>query len=77
MQGLGKAVDISRINGMRMSTHYPADPAVRQITDALQLALKIGKEEERISARYLKESMEKIIRSLATPITYIFQWIER
>ena len=40
MQGLGKAVDISRINGMRMSTHYPGDPAVKQITDALQLAFE-------------------------------------
>lgn len=40
MQGAGKAVDISRINGMRMSAHYPGDPAVKQITDALQLAFE-------------------------------------
>lgn len=40
MQGLGKAVDISRINGMRMSTHYPGDSAVRQITDAMQQAFE-------------------------------------
>lgn len=40
MQGAGKAVDISRINGMKMSTHYPGDPAVRQITDVLQLAFE-------------------------------------
>lgn len=40
MQGQGKAIDISRINGMRMSTHYPGDPAVVQITDALQLAFE-------------------------------------
>lgn len=40
MQGLGKAVDISRINGMRMLTHYPGDPAVKLITDALQLAFE-------------------------------------
>ncbi|WP_370261606.1 hypothetical protein [Limnobacter sp.] len=40
MQGLGKAVDISRINGMRMSTHYPNDPAVKLISDAIQLAFE-------------------------------------
>lgn len=40
MQGLGKAIDISRINGMRMSAHYPSDPAVKQITDALQFAFE-------------------------------------
>jgi hypothetical protein len=40
MQGAGKAVDISRINGMRMSAYYPGDPAVKQITDALQLAFE-------------------------------------
>ena len=40
MQGAGKAVDISRINGMKMSMHYPGDPAVKQITDALQLAFE-------------------------------------
>lgn len=31
----GRAVDISRINGKRMSVHYPRDPEVRAITDAL------------------------------------------
>lgn len=40
MQGAGKAVDISRINGMKMSTHYPGDPVVKQITGALQLAFE-------------------------------------
>lgn len=29
------AVDLSRINGKRMSVHYPADPEVKSITDAL------------------------------------------
>lgn len=36
VQGAGKAVDISRINGMKMSVFYPSDPAVKAITDALQ-----------------------------------------
>ncbi|GAB5535394.1 MAG: hypothetical protein Rubg2KO_16430 [Rubricoccaceae bacterium] len=36
VQGKGKAVDISRINGQKMSVHYPSDPSVKAITDALQ-----------------------------------------
>lgn len=37
MQGEGKAIDISRINGMKMSMHYPSDAAVKSIVDAIQL----------------------------------------
>ncbi|KJY96502.1 hypothetical protein [Pseudoalteromonas ruthenica] len=37
VQGDGKAVDISRINGMKMSVSYPSNSAVKAITDALQL----------------------------------------
>ena len=40
MQCSGKAIDISRINGMRMSTHYPGDPTVAQVTEALQRAFE-------------------------------------
>ena len=36
VQGDGKAVDISRINGNKMSTHYTSDPTVKAITDAMQ-----------------------------------------
>jgi len=36
VQGAGKAVDISRINGMKMSVFYPSNTAVKAITDALQ-----------------------------------------
>lgn len=36
VQGAGKAVDISRINGMKMSVFYPSNPTVKAITDALQ-----------------------------------------
>jgi len=32
----GQAVDISRINGKKMSVHYPSDSAVKAITDAIQ-----------------------------------------
>jgi len=31
VQGNGKAVDISRINGMKMSAFYPSNPAVKAI----------------------------------------------
>jgi len=34
VQGDGKAVDISRINGMKMSVYYPSSPEVKAITDA-------------------------------------------
>ena len=34
--GQGKAVDISRINGKKMSVHYPSDSAVKSIVDAMQ-----------------------------------------
>lgn len=36
VQGAGKAVDISRINGMKMSVFYPSNATVKAITDALQ-----------------------------------------
>jgi len=36
VQGNGKAVDISRINGMKMSLSYPSNPAVKAIVDAIQ-----------------------------------------
>ncbi|MBB5321630.1 hypothetical protein [Marinobacter oulmenensis] len=36
VQGNGKAVDISRINGMKMSVFYPSNPSVKAITDAIQ-----------------------------------------
>ncbi len=32
----GKAVDISRINGLKMATHYGSNGAVTQITNAIQ-----------------------------------------
>ncbi|MCX4242213.1 hypothetical protein [Paraliomyxa miuraensis] len=35
-----KAVDISRINGKRMSEYYGADATVTAITDAIQLAFE-------------------------------------
>jgi hypothetical protein len=35
-QGLGKAADISRINGKRMADHFPGDPEVRAIVAAIQ-----------------------------------------
>lgn len=40
VQGAGKAVDISRINGMKMSVFYPSNPTVKAITDALQNKLE-------------------------------------
>ena len=33
----GKAIDISRINGKKMSVNYPSDTAVKAIVDALQV----------------------------------------
>lgn len=36
VQGAGKAIDISRINGMKMSVFYTSNPAVKAIVDALQ-----------------------------------------
>ena len=33
---IGKAVDISRINGLMMSTHYTSNPAVQAIVKAIQ-----------------------------------------
>ena len=36
VQGNGKAVDISRINGKKMSVHYPSDATVKAITKAIQ-----------------------------------------
>lgn len=36
VQGAGKALDISRINGMKMSEFYQSNAEVKSITDALQ-----------------------------------------
>ncbi len=36
VQGQGKAVDISRINGKKMSLHYGSNPSVTAIVDAMQ-----------------------------------------
>ncbi len=36
VQGKGKAVDISRINDMKLSVYYNKDPAVKAIADAIQ-----------------------------------------
>lgn len=36
----GNAVDLSRVNGKKMSVHYPADQSVKAITDALQNAFE-------------------------------------
>lgn len=36
VQGSGKAIDISRINGMKMATHYQLNPSVKAITNAIQ-----------------------------------------
>jgi len=35
-QGQGKAVDISRINGLKMSLHYSSNSTVKEITNAIQ-----------------------------------------
>ncbi|NOQ79570.1 MAG: hypothetical protein GQ546_09240 [Gammaproteobacteria bacterium] len=37
VQGKGKAVDISRINGYKMSLFYPSNPLVKSIVDAIQI----------------------------------------
>jgi len=36
VQGDGKAVDISRINGLKMSIHYNSNDIVKNITNAIQ-----------------------------------------
>ena len=36
VQGSGKAIDISRINGLKMSLHYKTNEAVQEITNAIQ-----------------------------------------
>jgi len=36
VQGDGKAVDISRINDLKMSVNYPSNATVKAITDAIQ-----------------------------------------
>ena len=36
VQGSGKAVDISRLNGLKMSLHYKTNKTVQEITNAIQ-----------------------------------------
>lgn len=40
VQGDGKAVDISRINGLKMSQHYSSNDVVKNITNAIQEAFE-------------------------------------
>jgi len=40
VQGGGKAVDISRINGMKMSVYYASSKSVKAIVDAIQTAFE-------------------------------------
>ena len=40
VSGQGKAVDISRINGKKMSVYYPSDSAVKSIVEAIQTAFE-------------------------------------
>lgn len=37
VQGAGKAVDISRINSMKMSIFYPSDATIKAVVEAMQL----------------------------------------
>jgi hypothetical protein len=39
-QGSGKAVDVSRINGKKMSVDYPSDAEVKAIVEAIQTAFE-------------------------------------
>lgn len=40
VQGEGKAVDISRVNGLKMATHHGSDAGVRAIVAAIQTAFE-------------------------------------
>ena len=40
VQGAGKAIDISRINGLKMSLHYKSNKSVQEITNAIQNAFE-------------------------------------
>ncbi len=40
VQGNGKAVDISRINDMKMAAYYPSNTTVKAVVDALQTAFE-------------------------------------
>lgn len=40
VQGGGKAIDISRINGMKMSVYYASSKSVKAIVDAIQAAFE-------------------------------------
>lgn len=40
MLGEGKAVDISRINGMKMAVFYTTNASVKAIVDAIQTAFE-------------------------------------
>lgn len=40
VQGNGKAVDISRINSMKMSLFYPSNSVVKAVVDAMQAELE-------------------------------------
>jgi hypothetical protein len=60
---IGKAVDISRINGKKMSTHYSSDNEVKAIVDAIQTTFETySKKRENFGPCFKKkEGVEKAI----------------
>jgi hypothetical protein len=59
VQGQGKAVDISRINGMKMAIFYPSSPAVKAITDAIQTEFENYKDKRENFGPLFKKKLGK------------------
>ena len=59
VQGSGKAVDISRINGLKMSLHYKSNKTVKEITDAIQTTFETYVHKRENYGSFLKNKLGK------------------
>lgn len=57
LQGDGKAVDISRINGSKISTSYPSDQAVKSIVEEIQLKFESYQHRRENFGPFLKKKL--------------------
>lgn len=57
VQGNGKAVDISRINGMKMSVFYRSNPTVKAIVEAIQSEFESNVHRRENFGPYLKKKL--------------------
>lgn len=71
VQGDGKAVDISRINGNKMSVFYPGNALVKAVVDAMQTEFESYIHRRENFGPFMKKKLGNNHQVLAMAITFI------